>query len=171
MNYQSYQTFYNQCTLPFRSRPRLLKTILIIEKICVLAMISIYTAFCGYALLGYGIYWETILPTVFLPGLCLFVVSVLQKLIARPRPYQATGANIQPLMEKGRENNSFPSRHTASAFVIGTVLLAYFPWIGILCFAIGLYIAFVRFLSGMHYLSDVIAGILLGVGFGLIAFF
>ena len=129
-----------------------------------------YLFFCIYTLITQGISLQTLLPTVLLPGGCFGCVSLLQTLVARPRPYQETGANIQPLRAKDSQNNSFPSRHTASAFVIGMVTLSACPWAGIACFAAGLYIAIVRFLFGVHYPSDLLAGAILGVLFGVFAF-
>lgn len=105
------------------------------------------------------------------PALCLFVVSVLRLAVNRPRPYSEQGAGIAPLQPKmSSKDKSFPSRHIASAFVIGTTFLAYCLPVGIALLALGLALGYARFAIGWHYPSDLACGGILGVSCGLLVF-
>ena len=63
-----------------------------------------------------------------------------------------------------------PSRHVASAFVIATVILSYYPFAGAGAIIAAATLAFLRFLEGVHYPSDLIVGAVLGFVFGGISF-
>jgi membrane-associated phospholipid phosphatase len=92
------------------------------------------------------------------------ILTVFRRLINRKRPYEVY--DTPPAIPKDKKGSSFPSRHVYSAFAIAFA----FGWIGgvleiptIVGFAAGLVIlgvllAVIRVLSGIHYLSDVLAG-------------
>ena len=87
---------------------------------------------------------------------------IIKKLVGRGRPSNLIDA--EELKIKQPKDNSFPSGHTASSFAAFTVTFwncpAYF-WIPALCVAS--LISFSRIYLRVHYLSDVIGGIVLGV--------
>jgi len=62
---------------------------------------------------------------------------------------------------------SFPSGHTASAFAAATVLTAYYPPARLVFFAVAGGTAVNRVVKHQHFVSDVVAGILLGHLLGL----
>ena len=62
-----------------------------------------------------------------------------------------------------------PSGHTAAAFLMATVLAASFPLWAPLLFAWAALVGASRLLLGVHYLSDLVAGALLGGGCALLA--
>lgn len=66
---------------------------------------------------------------------------------------------------------SFPSGHTMTAFAVAIPLSLFYPslTIGLLFCAIS--IAISRILLGMHFLSDVLAGAVIGTGLGYLGFF
>jgi membrane-associated phospholipid phosphatase len=101
------------------------------------------------------------------PALCLFLVTVLRYVINRPRPYCERGAGIIPLVDKRTQDKSFPSRHTASAFVLALTLLPYALWAGIPLLILACGVGLVRFALGLHYPSDIIAGAGIGILCGL----
>ena len=49
------------------------------------------------------------------PAVCLFISGLLRRKINRKRPYEQL--SIRPLVQK-KGGKSFPSNHTASAFVL-----------------------------------------------------
>ena len=105
------------------------------------------------------------------PVLCLLVVTILRYAVARPRPYAEDGANIQPIAKKkDGVNNSFPSRHVACAFVIATVLLPFATGIALALLATAVMLAYTRFALGLHYISDLIGGAVIGVLCGVPVF-
>ena len=61
---------------------------------------------------------------------------------------------------------SFPSGHTITAFSVAVALTFFYPSLGIGLFFCAASIAVSRILLGMHFLSDVLAGGLLGFGLG-----
>ena len=64
---------------------------------------------------------------------------------------------------------AFPSCHVASAFVIGTTLLALsFKAAGILVLILGVVLAVLRVMSGGHFIKDVVSGALLGSLCGIV---
>ncbi|KNZ42782.1 phosphatase PAP2 family protein [Acetobacterium bakii] len=99
--------------------------------------------------------------------LCVLVVNLgLKPFVARPRPFTAYEINL--LIPKPIDL-SFPSGHSASAFAIVWAYFItqkdYWRW-GLVVFA--LLISFSRLYLFVHYPTDVIAGIIIGI---LIAYF
>lgn len=65
---------------------------------------------------------------------------------------------------------SFPSGHTMTAFAVAIPLMLYYHELTITLLFCALSIALSRILLGMHFLSDVVAGAVLGTGLGYFAF-
>lgn len=100
----------------------------------------------------------------------LFGEIIIKKTVGRGRPSNLIDENEMKISKP--KDNSFPSGHTASSFCAFTVTLlncpAYFwaPALAAACL-----ISFSRIYLRVHYLSDVIGGIVLGVfNGGLISF-
>ncbi|HZP92391.1 MAG TPA: phosphatase PAP2 family protein [Burkholderiales bacterium] len=88
------------------------------------------------------------------------VYKWLKAKTSRPRPYQvnrAIACNAVPL-----DQFSFPSGHTLHAVAFSTVLLAYYPGLAWLALPFTFLVAVSRLVLGLHYPSDVLAGILIG---------
>lgn len=85
--------------------------------------------------------------------------------VARLRPYRRYPEVIQPVGRKFSDA-SFPSSHMASMVGGFVVMVSYyhflFPWT---VFATAL-LGWSRIRNGMHYPSDIVAGIVLGLGYG-----
>ena len=157
-----YAKFYNGFALFLRPRKRLTLALRIFSKISTLLFIGAYGAFIAYAILC-KFAPLTLVRVLLAPALCLFLVTVLRYVINRPRPYHERGAGIIPLVEKNTQDKSFPSRHTASAFVIALTILPYALWAGIPLLVLASLVGFVRFALGVHYPSDILAGAGLGI--------
>jgi len=68
--------------------------------------------------------------------------------------------NIVPLLEH-KQGESFPSRHTLSAFIIALVCFPVHIVLGIFAFIIAIMISATRILAGVHYMSDVVVAIII----------
>jgi undecaprenyl-diphosphatase len=92
-------------------------------------------------------------------------ISVLKHLFHRERPTVLTLHQLfKPLQMLTADSYSFPSGHTLSAFAAAGVLRINYPdWKGNLALAIALCIGIARIYEGMHWPTDVIAGIVLGL--------
>ena len=90
------------------------------------------------------------------------VTNVLLKpWVARVRPYDALEW-LEPVIGPQRDA-SFPSGHSCAAFATAMVGRERLPWpYGILLVVLAGLVAFSRLYLGVHYPSDVLAGILIG---------
>ena len=102
-------------------------------------------------------------------GIPFIAVSIIRYLINAPRPYEVL--EFYEKKPKKREGRSFPSRHVFSMFLIGVILVASNPAVGIGLIILGAVLAFVRVAQGIHFLRDVVAGAIIGAvsgGIGLL---
>lgn len=102
----------------------------------------------------------------------LLVCNVtLKPLIARIRPYdyqlEHFGVTIKLLIE-AQHDFSFPSGHTIASFEAATVLLIHSKKAGIPAMILACLIAFSRLYLYVHYPTDVIASVILGICFGIL---
>lgn len=93
---------------------------------------------------------------------------ILKNLVERTRPYDIIN-QLEPLIQK-QKDYSFPSGHTGSSFAAATVLYRNLPkkegvWAMLLAVLIGVS----RLYVGVHYLSDVLFGMMTGIGVGYLA--
>ena len=96
----------------------------------------------------------------------IFGNGILKNLFQRVRPYDLEEALVQtPLIEKPSDW-SFPSGHTLASFEAATVLMIRDKRFGIPALVLAFLIAFSRLYLYVHFPSDVLAGVLLGVLFG-----
>lgn len=94
----------------------------------------------------------------------LVISGGLKYAVGRQRPYKAHPGIITAYDDSG--SSSFPSSHTSTAFALATSLSLEFPkWYVIApSFVWATGVAYSRMNLGMHYLSDVAAGMLIGAG-------
>lgn len=108
-----------------------------------------------------------IYAAILIPMISFLILSMVRSLINRERPYEKF--ETESVLPKEKQGQSFPSRHVFSIFVIAmTVLLgANLVWLGICLFLAGIVLGALRVLLGVHYISDVLAGAVVGIFSGL----
>lgn len=159
----NYKTFYNRISAPFRAHPVLASVLRILNRALTLLMYVAYPVI----LLGL-LHSRLLLRAVLVPGLSFLLLSFVRSRINRPRPYEKW--DIDPLIHKDTKGNSMPSRHIFSSAVIAMVYLRVFPEIGVLFLVLSAVSAVIRVLGGVHYVSDVMVGYLVGVVAGVLMF-
>jgi membrane-associated phospholipid phosphatase len=88
---------------------------------------------------------------------------VVKLIVKRPRPV----LEGLPPLGGAPSSLSFPSAHATSSFAVATAMTRVEP-LGALAFLLAAALALGRPYLGMHYPSDVLAGVVLGVALGLI---
>jgi len=104
--------------------------------------------------------------------LCLLIGNLtLKPLVARIRPCDMNTAF--PLLIARPTDFSFPSGHTMSSFAAASVIFHANPSMGIVAFVLASLIAFSRLYLYVHFPSDILAGIVLGmfISFTVVWFF
>lgn len=101
---------------------------------------------------GWG---RLIVSDAFSVGIMASVVNGLKYTVRRPRP-------------DGSSFNSFPSGHTATAFMTATMLHKEYgwrsPWFSIASYSAATFTGFSRLLNNRHWMSDIVAGAAIGIG-------
>ena len=126
--------------------------------------------------LGDGLFWYALMLALlathgwaaFAPVLQMIVAGLTGTLVykwlkgatGRPRPYQACPAIC--CLGAPLDRFSFPSGHTLHAIVFSLVATAHYPALGWLVWPFTALVAASRLVLGLHYLSDVLAGALVG---------
>lgn len=123
--------------------------------------------FCGslliWLLAGFamGLYFPSIhliIPIVFLPW---GVSILLSEWIRRPRPFSSE--HYKQLIELAIATPSFPSQHSTIAFSL-VVLFIDNPFVWPFMLVGAILVALGRLAVGVHYVSDVVVGALIGFG-------
>jgi undecaprenyl-diphosphatase len=93
---------------------------------------------------------------------------LIKKTSKRKRPCQLESHCWSKILPP--DQFSFPSGHAMSAFAIAIPLCIYYPELQAALLALSVSIALSRIVLGMHFVSDVVVGSLMGVGLGYGAF-
>ncbi|MDP3057011.1 MAG: phosphatase PAP2 family protein [bacterium] len=134
----------------------------------------------GIIITGYFLIWDKkngkqiAVAAVIAVGLHFLTSEIFFKYILpefglfRLRPYLAHPGELIPL-GKLNTSSSFPSSHMAYILSLSTVYVYYYRKFLLPAAAFALFMAFARIHNGMHYPSDVLAGAVLGVLYGIMA--
>ncbi len=92
------------------------------------------------------------------------VVQSLKWIVRRRRP-----SGRRDVLSRYTDPHSFPSGHAARATALGVVGIALGPpWIGLALLPWAALVATVRVALGVHYVSDAVAGVVVGIVCGLV---
>lgn len=105
-----------------------------------------------------------VLPTLFIAWLITLAIEFIVK---RPRPFQAM--KTHPLARYWVPTPSFPSAHATWAFAGAVLTCLVNPVWGAIALVLAVLVAWSRVYVGVHYLSDVVAGAIVGTIVSLVA--
>lgn len=157
---------YIKLTGTIRNNPKRINLVKFLNHFLTGFIFLLYPAF----LLLLYIQKHPFLPrAILVPAISFVAVSIFRKVINVPRPYEKF--EIPPVLEKDTPGKSFPSRHVFSVFVIAMTVFYLHTDAGILLFVIGVGLAAIRVIGGVHEPRDVIAGALIGIVSGIIGYY
>lgn len=172
MDKNAYTRWYAQVYAWFCARPAARKALKALNTGLPAAVFCCYALLLGRLLLDWqqaggaaAQTWRLVRAAV-VPAVVFVLGSLLRRWLNWPRPYEAPG--FCPLLEKETRGQSFPSRHALSAGVIAAAGLSVSLPAGACMLALALAVCVSRVLAGVHYPRDVAAGLVLGLGCGLI---
>ena len=148
----------------FRSHGTAKNVLFWVSKAAVWAVYGVYLGLLVW--MAYHTMWTQLLPAALVPAAAFLVGTALRKGINRPRPYTKYGE--EPLFPKDQPGCSMPSRHCFSVAAIAVAAWYVLPPAALLLAALAVLIAVSRVLCGVHYISDVLAGLAFGAIFALL---
>ncbi len=163
------EALYEKISKPYRDNPFLAKLLKIGNYGITLFTFMAYSVLLLVLLIRDGVLSEVFLYCFLTPGISFFIVEAMRRIIPAKRPYEKL--NISPLINKRKKGQSFPSRHVYSIFVIGMTFLYVFYPVAIALFVLGIAMAYIRVVCGVHFFKDVLCGAILGILFGIIGFY
>jgi undecaprenyl-diphosphatase len=137
-----------------------------------LASIFAHSGDSWFWLVGLGLvwwlgtdYWKhlalTLIIAILLTALVVFIIKFT---VRRKRPEGEWGK-----FYRSTDPHSFPSGHAVRAVMLAVVTLGLGPlWLGLLLLIWAPLVGLARVAMGVHYLSDVMAGMILGVVMGVL---
>ena len=101
-------------------------------------------------------------------AISLPVYWTLKLTIRRARPFvlfKSVSARVPPL-----DTYSFPSGHTMNNMAVAACMALHLPWLWPLALVVPLSLGLLRVLYGVHFVTDIVGGAILGLIVALIAF-
>lgn len=142
--------------------------LIVISKVLPILNAIMYLSALGYLYISNN---QKLYKAVIIPLIVFVFVTVIRKILNYKRPYDEL--DFIPFFEnvKKDKGKSFPSRHTASAFVIAMSLFYINMYVGIIGFITAVLIGISRILIGVHYPKDVIVAFFVSVIISIFGFY
>ena len=157
---------YIKITEPLRQNPEKTKWVVRMNQILTGVVFLLYPV---YVVVQFAKKDPNLLRAILVPAVSFVLVTVFRKMLNAPRPYEKF--DIPPVIEKDTKGKSFPSRHVFSVFIIAVTIFTSYPVTGILVGVIGVAMAAIRVLGGVHEVRDVVAGAVIGLVCGIVGFY
>jgi len=140
------------------------------KLICLDSLAIFFAKYFEYVLLlslfiflaiGFKKYWKMVIESLVSAVLArLVIVNIIRLLWFRPRPFIDNAVN---LLIEYPDKAAFPSGHAAFYFALSTIIFLYNKKIGILFYIGSSLIVISRVFIGIHWPTDILAGIIVGV--------
>ena len=157
---------YKSLAETVKSMPLMEKNIIISGKIITTIVYLLYPAFLVLLFVKHN---PNLLPAILVPGISFVLLSIFRHVFNAPRPYEV--CDYEPVIHKKSGGKSFPSRHVFSIFIIAMTFFWFNKPAGILVGFAGLILASNRVLGGVHFIKDVVSGMLIAIGCGILGFY
>lgn len=158
----NYSQKYEPVRKFFLLDPKRLLLLKIIYKSVPLAIAAVYLLMAVWLLVHKD---DRLIIFAAVPCGVFIAVSIIRRALNRKRPYEGSGAII-PLIVKDKTGQSFPSRHALSAALAASFCMIINIYVGLVVMVMSFIVAVTRVLAGVHYPSDVIAGLITGYAAG-----
>ena len=159
MNAQQYRAVIGW----FNARPAAKKALRAVSTGAVAAVYLLYLGLLAW--MAWHAMWAQLGITAVVPAAAFVVGTALRAAIDRPRPYTKYG--FAPLFPKDKTGQSMPSRHCFSAAAIAAAVWYVLPPLGTVLAVLAVVIAVSRVITGVHFVSDVLAGLAFGLVFAV----
>ena len=157
---------YEKITGILRGHPRRIRLVCLFNHTLTGFIFVLYPAFLLLLFLEGSTFF---LRALLVPAVSFAAVTVFRRIFNAPRPYEKFG--LPPAIEKDTAGKSFPSRHVFSVFIIAATIFYVHPSAGILLGLLGVVLAALRVIGGVHEPRDVIAGALAGILCGVLGYY
>lgn len=157
---------YIKITGSIRENPRRIRLTRFTNQLLTVFVFFLYPAFLLLLFLQKNPFF---LRALLVPAVSFAAVTLFRKILDVPRPYEKFG--VPPVLEKDTIGKSFPSRHVFSVFIIAATVFYIHTDAGIMLGIIGVILALIRVIGGVHEPRDVIAGALVGIVCGYIGYY
>ena len=114
----------------------------------------------------YELLWRRMLFVIASIVVSGLLVNILKFLVGRARPGQGLDAWFVSPFSTANDFHSFPSGHTSTSFAMAYMLSAFYPSFALLWYLAALFIALGRVMGESHFLTDTLAGAVLGIATG-----
>lgn len=157
----------------FLSSLQTIRTPLLDRVMAYLSLLGDHGLFCiclGLVLLIFAkarrVGWQVLLSM-----LLAYIVAnlILKNVVARVRPYDAYPF-LEAVVHKPHDW-SFPSGHSVNVFAAATAIFLNHKRWGVFALIVAAFVAFSRLYNCVHYPTDVLAGIVIGVGFAVLVYY
>lgn len=160
---------YSDLSARIKNNNGLVTVLKVLDKTITYITVLLYFGLLIYAAFLIPSQGATLLyRSTIIPGVSFIIVSLFRKILSAPRPYEVYG--FTPALDKDTKGKSFPSRHVFSIFLVACTYLQVSILVGVTIMAMGLVLAVIRVVGGVHFIKDVVAGAVMAILIGIICF-